>query len=202
MDWSPDIVLIPGDFVDDGTARADMERACEALGGLDAPYGVWFAFGNHDPGYYGSRDFGAGELSAALEQNGVGVLEDEAVSVGGRIAVVGRKDAYTEDRQPIAALTEGLDRGLYVIVMDHQPSDYDNEAAAGVDLVVSGHTHGGQLFPATYLGEWIGANDRTYGHERRLGTDFIVTSGISDWEIQFKTGTRSEYVIIDVEPDR
>ena len=41
--------------------------------------------------------------------------------------------------------------------------------------------------------------DRTYGHETREGTDFIVTSGISDWEILFKTGTRSEFCIITVE---
>ena len=64
--------------------------------------------------------------------------------------------------------------------------------------MVSGHTHGGQFFPVTYVGEWIGANDRTYGHEKRNGTDFIVTSGISCWELPFKTGTKSEYVIIDV----
>ena len=89
----------------------------------------------------------------------------------------------------------------YTIVLDHQPNDYDNEAAANADLVVSGHTHGGQLFPVTYVGEWFNINDRTYGHEKRSDTDFIVTSGIADWEIQFKTGAKSEYVIIDVSPN-
>ena len=83
--------------------------------------------------------------------------------------------------------------------MDHQPTDYANEAAAGVDLVLSGHTHGGQLFPVNHVGDWFGINDRTYGYERRNNTDFIVTSGISCWEIKFKTGTKSEFVIIDLE---
>ena len=83
--------------------------------------------------------------------------------------------------------------------MDHQPSDYDNEAATAADLVVSGHTHGGQFFPITRVGEYIGVNDRTYGYEKRNGTEFIVTSGISDWALYFKTGTKSEYVIIDIE---
>jgi hypothetical protein len=95
-------------------------------------------------------------------------------------------------------LLDGVDPNKYIIVLDHEPNDYDNEAASAADLVVSGHTHGGQLIPITYVGEWFGINDRTYGHENRNGTDFIVTSGISDWEIQFKTGTKSEYVIIEI----
>lgn len=47
-------------------------------------------------------------------------------------------------------------------------------------------------------GEWMGVNDKTYGYERRNLTDFIVTSGISDWTIKFKTGTKSEIVVIDI----
>ena len=85
-----------------------------------------------------------------------------------------------------------------MIVLDHQPTDFEKQAESGVDLVLCGHTHGGQLFPITYAGEWFNINDRTYGHEKRNNTDFIVTSGISDWELAFKTGTKSEYVIIDV----
>ena len=72
------------------------------------------------------------------------------------------------------------------------------EAETGVDLVVSGHTHGGQLFPVNRAGEWIGANDRTYGTEKRDKTTFVVTSGISAWAIWFKTGTKSEFVVIDI----
>ncbi len=82
-------------------------------------------------------------------------------------------------------------------MMDHQPNDYANEAGYA-DLVVSGHTHGGQLIPIGIIGKLIGAFDRAYGWEKRDGTDFIVTSGISDWAILFKTGTKSEYLIINV----
>ena len=81
---------------------------------------------------------------------------------------------------------------------DHQPTDYNNQAKTEVDLVFSGHTHGGQLFPFNQVGKWIGANDLVYGHEKRNKTDFIVTSGISDWAIKFKTGTKSEYVVINL----
>lgn len=106
-------------------------------------------------------------------------------------------DTY-ENRAEISELTNGLDTNKYMIVLDHQPNDYAGEAEAEVDLVLSGHTHGGQLFPATYVGEWLGMNDKTYGYEKRGSTDFIVTSGISDWEILFKMGTKSEYTVITV----
>ena len=95
-------------------------------------------------------------------------------------------------------LTAGLDKSKYMIVLDHQPNDYEAEAIEGSDLVLSGHTHGGHLFPAGQIGKLMGANDRVYGTERRGTTDFIVTSGISGWAIPFKTGTFSEFVIIDV----
>ena len=108
-----------------------------------------------------------------------------------------------EDMQRIRNLDRhelimGIDVKRYMIVLDHQPNDYAAESAAGVDLVLSGHTHGGQLIPISYVGEWLGANDRTYGREKRGTTEFIVTSGISDWAIGFKTGTKSEYVVLNL----
>ena len=75
----------------------------------------------------------------------------------------------------------------------------DADAKAGA-LVLSGHTHGGQMIPIMQFSRWfnIGVNDNIYGMEKRKDTDFIVTSGISDWAIKFKTGCRSEYVMIDI----
>ena len=191
----PDLILIPGDFVDDGTTRADLLTACRALGQIDPRYGVWFAYGNHDRGYYNSRDFSAEDLARALEENRVHILEDEAALVGD-LCIVGRRDASFGQRAELAELLDGIDPKIYIIVLDHEPTDYEKEAATVADLVVSGHTHGGQFIPLGTVGELFAGNDRTYGYERRNGTDFIVTSGISDWAVHFKTGTRSEYVII------
>lgn len=202
---NPDVVLITGDFVDDGTSREDMIKGCEALGKLDTTYGVYFSFGNHDKGYSdaSARGFSGDDLVQELEKNGVIVLEDEAVLIDNRFYVVGRQDRSEESRGNTRAemdeLLKDLDTTKYIIVMDHQPNDYDNQAKSSADLVLSGHTHGGQLIPVSDVGIWIGANDATYGLESRNNTDFIVTSGISDWEILFKTGCRSEFVVIDVE---
>ncbi len=195
----PDLLIIAGDMVDDSSKKEDLITACKALNNLNLKYGVWFSYGNHDRGYYNNRDFSEEDLEKALSDNGINILEDEYRLVDNSFYIVGRKDSSMRDRQDISTLLEGADTSKYMIVIDHQPNDYENEAASPADLVLSGHTHGGQLFPVTYVGEWLGINDKTYGHENRNGTDFIVTSGISDWEIKFKTGTKSEYVIINAE---
>lgn len=202
--YSPDAVVIVGDFVDDGTNRKEMLEASRALSALKTKYGVFFVFGNHDKGYHNPADrgFTGADLTAELKKNGVKVLQDETHPLGETYYIVGRQDASEPlrggSRAEMRDLVKGLDKSRFTIVLDHQPNDYKKQADAGVDLVLSGHTHGGQLFPLNRVGEWIGANDKTYGYERRKLTDFIVTSGVSDWAIRFKTGTRSEFVVIDV----
>lgn len=200
----PDVVLITGDFVDDDTSKEDMINACKALGTLKTKYGVYYAFGNHDKGYYDNeyRGYSGTDLIAELEKNGVKVLQDETVLLDNRFYLIGRQDRSEEERGESRAemkdLVKDLDTGKFSIVLDHQPHDYDAQEKSKVDLVLSGHTHGGQLFPINYVGEWTGENDKTYGWEKQGDTNFIVTSGISDWAIKFKTGCKSEYVVIDV----
>lgn len=205
---SPDIVVITGDYVDDDTSKEDMIAACKALGSLETTYGVYYAFGNHDKGYYGPqyRGYSGYDLIAELEKNNVTVLQDEAVFLDDRFYLIGRQDRSEDGRgnhrASMEELTAGLDPDKYIIVLDHQPHDYEAQAASGVDLVLSGHTHGGQLLPFNHMGEWLGLDDKTYGLERRGNTNFIVTSGIADWAIKFKTGCKSEYVVVDVQgPD-
>ncbi|MBO7726618.1 MAG: metallophosphoesterase, partial [Thermoguttaceae bacterium] len=74
MRQTPDLVVIAGDFVDDGTTRRDMLIACEALGKIKPKYGVWFAYGNHDQGYFRDRGFLLADLVEALKKNNVHVL--------------------------------------------------------------------------------------------------------------------------------
>ena len=195
----PDAVFIVGDFVDDDSDRDDMLAACAALGRLETTYGVYFVYGNHDDGYFHYRNFTSAELRKTLTDNHVVILEDEKVLLGNDICVVGRRDRSMPGRAAATDLTDGPDSNKYIIMLDHQPNDYANEAASGVDLVLSGHTHGGHIFPAGQIGLAMGANDRIYGTERRGDTVFVVTSGISGWAIPFKTGTFSEFVVIDVQ---
>ncbi len=195
----PDILVIAGDYVDDDSCREDMVRSCEALGKLDTKYGVYFIFGNHDKGYFeGYRDFTADDLREELKKNNVTILEDESVEIAEGLTLIGRQDKSDESRMEMSDLAKDMDAQSFNFILDHQPNDYANEAESGADLVFSGHTHGGHIWPAGQIGLLLGANDRVYGTEKRGNTEFIVTSGISGWAIPFKTGTFSEYVIIDV----
>lgn len=201
---NPDIVVVTGDYVDDDTTKEDMAAACKALGAVKTTYGVYYAFGNHDKGYYGPeyRGYSGDDLIAELEKNNVKVLQDETALLDDRFYLIGRQDRSEEQhgsgRASMEELMDGLDSGKYSVVLDHQPHDFDAQAAAGVDLVLSGHTHGGQLFPFSRMGQWTGVDDKSYGLEKRENTNFIVTSGISDWAIKFKTGCKSEYVVVDI----
>ncbi len=196
----PDVVVVAGDFVDDESCREDMVQACKALGELKTTYGVYFTVGNHDKGYYeeGHRDFTIADLCTELEKNNVIILDDEVVEVNDTFRIVGRLDKHYKEREDIKTLTKDLDNSKFELILDHQPNDYDNEAAVGADLVFSGHTHGGHIWPAGYIGLLIGANDFVYGSKTIDNTEFIVTSGISGWAIPFKTGCISEYVVMDV----
>ncbi len=201
MEANPDLIVISGDFVDDATSYEDMMDACKALSTVHPRLGIYYVFGNHDKGYYASRrGYDAEALRAALTENNVTVLEDDSIQVTDGYTLIGRVDAG-ETRMPIQELMKDIPDSEYTIVLNHQPNDYENEAEAGVNLVLSGHTHGGQLIPITDVGLWIGANDAIYGHKQMGDTDFIVTSGISDWEILFKTGCYAEYVMVDVIPE-
>lgn len=198
QELNPDAVVIVGDFVDDDSDRADMIKACKALGELKTAFGVFFVYGNHDNGYYKYRNFDSQELRAELEKNGVTILTDESVLLDDSLYLVGRRDRSDRGRAPIDELMAGLDKTKYAVVLDHQPNDFDAETAAGADLVLCGHTHGGHIFPAGQIGLVMGANDAIYGASNRSDTSFVVTSGISGWAIPFKTGTFSEFVVIDL----
>ncbi len=198
----PDIVIVAGDFVDDDSTRSDMIKACSALGDLKTTYGVYFIYGNHDKGYFEYRDFNSDELEAELLKNKVTILKDQTVEIGEHFLLAGRLDRTFTERLSAQELLKDADRSKYIIMLDHQPNDYANEAAAAPDLVFSGHTHGGPLIPAGQIGLLLGLNDRVYGTEKRENTDFVVTSGISGWAIPFKTGTFSEITVMDIRPSK
>ena len=195
---NPDIVVITGDFIDDDTPYEYMIDGVNGLGKLKTKYGVYFVYGNHDKGYYNKRSYSNEDLKRELIKNNVVILEDKSIELTNSIILIGRKDKENKSRVKAYDLTKDLDKSKYFITLDHQPNDYLNEMKSQTDLVLSGHTHGGQLFPLGQLGMLLGANDQIYGMEKRDNTTFIVNSGISSWAIKFKTGTVSEYTVIDI----
>ncbi len=206
----PDIVFIAGDFIDENTAVEDVTSACAALSGFTAPLGVFYVFGNHDAGFFEKEEQQekAQLLRKGLQKSDVRILEDAGCALGNGYYLLGRADACSEEngapRADAKALLEKAPPECYTIVLDHQPTDYKKEAEAGADLVLSGHTHGGQLFPLQ-LGMRLlhaGGVDFVYGMKTLRGTVFCVTSGLSSWGMCFKSGCFSEYVILSIEPQK
>lgn len=198
----PDIVFLTGDIFDEKTPREDMETASKILGKLDNKLGIYYVYGNHDKSTYTSKPKFTGiDVKNNLEENGIVVLEDTVATID-NITIVGRSDAsaYRQTnttRRSTKELLKNVNPDNYIIVLDHQPIELEANAVAGVDLQLSGHTHGGQLFPMGPIEAMMNGN-LVYG--TRTMDDFvaITSSGIAGWGNPIKTGAPSEYVIIDI----
>lgn len=203
----PDLVLITGDLIDHKTSKADLISGIQALGNLKSTYGTYFSYGNHDRAYFADQVVGwdSKDFEKALSAAHVTLLQDESKVINPTLRLIGRDETGRsfdgETRKNMAELMNNSPNSPihpYTIVMDHKPTAFEEESEAKVDLVLSGHSHNGQLLPIKYMDLVLGDNDRWYGHEKRQQTDFIVSSGMGSWGVPFKTGAKSEYVVIDL----
>lgn len=195
---NPDIVCIAGDLFDNSySSIIDPDEVIDTLSQISAKYGVYACLGNHDSG----TDFD--KMLALLERSNVTVLMDSYVVIDGSITLAGRLDSSpiggyngNDRKAPEHCLAEA-DPQLPVIMLDHNPAciaEYQGE----VDLVLSGHTHKGQIFPGGLITGSMYTVD--YGHYRSdSGTQIIVTSGAGTWGLPIRVGTDCEIVSIDLE---
>ena len=182
----------------------ELQKYCDEMSQLNNQQGIYYVYGNHDNGSHAFSDseFGPEDVRATLEKNGIVVLEDAVVSLD-NINIIGRKDASFWGTNPRLSTSQLLEmipenkRGNYTIMLDHQPLNLDENAALGIDLQLSGHTHGGQLFPMGIVQSLT--SDTLIRGQRDIG-DFtaITTTGIAGWRYPIKTGAPSEYVIINI----
>jgi hypothetical protein len=181
----PDLVLITGDLAD--SPMKENGNPFDALDGLAAP--AFFVLGNHE--YYA----GVEEVSAMLAKTKVRVLRNEA-AISGDAQIIGID--YGGAKEVEAALVRlPTNRSKYVILLYHQPAGLDEARAAGVDLMLCGHTHGGQFFPFTLINRLVWGKEYRGLHERG-GMFVYTTSGAGTWGPPMRLGTRSEMVLIKV----
>jgi uncharacterized protein len=146
-----DVVAITGDLVDGSVER--LGHTISVLGELRARYGVYFVTGNHE--YYS----GALEWCAELERLGVKVLRNERVSIGDgadSFDLAGIDDYNAGGLAPghgpdLTGALAGRDAARELVLLAHQPRAIHEAAEHGVGLQLSGHTHGGQIWPWKYL---------------------------------------------------
>ena len=188
-----DILLMPGDIMDDNTQAFIDYNMAEDLAKLvtSLPYGIYATLGNHD--LYGHEQ----PISEALQDAGVQLLNDDVTYLshqGQPIWLLGRFDNHKRQRVATTELLAQVNATAPVILLDHRPSDIMAHSQLSIDLQVSGHTHNGQIFPANFIVNAI--NRLGYGYEE-IGTGhFVVSSGYGFWGIPFRLGSRSEIWLI------
>ena len=196
-DAQPDAVILGGDLTDDYTTKAEMRETYRLFGSLGVP--VYYIDGNHEvvqhPEYLkNGLPYTEEELLAALEENGITVLQDTYAALTDEIMLLGREDAASPGRA-MPEETPGADKLL--VAADHQPVTGEN-LALGAELQLSGHTHAGQLFPlrrlyAFFVPAW---GEYDLGEGRLL----IVSAGVSGWRVPFRTEARCGFEVVRLVP--
>ncbi len=205
----PDIVVIAGDIFDNEyDAIPDKTAMLETLREMTEKYPVYACWGNHDveekilAGFtFSGGAKGDGKFRQYLKDAGITLLEDEVVLTDEGCYIAGRKDRSKAEKEGETRLSpeellRDIDTTKPVIVVDHQPAELTELAAAGADIDLSGHTHDGQIFPGNLtvkLG-W----DNPYGVLKKGNMTSFVTSGAGVWGPPMRIGTDNEVMIIDI----
>jgi len=187
----PDAIFLPGDFFD-GTKVAP-EPLAAPFKKLSPPLGMYFSTGNHD-------EFGdTRQFLAALKHAGIRVLNNEKVVVDG-LQIMGVP--YHDTTFPIRLRTTlealRIDRTIASILISHVPNRLPIVEEAGVSLQLSGHTHGGQLFPFTWLTRRV-FGKFTYGLHPFGALQVYTSYGAGTWGPPMRVGTRPEVVLMTFE---
>jgi predicted MPP superfamily phosphohydrolase len=197
----PDVVAIVGDLVDGDVSELREEAA--PLADLVSEQGVFFVTGNHE--YFVDTNAWLRHLPTL----GVDVLRNERVAI--RRGEASFDLAGIDDRTAASsglpghganldAALDGRGHGVPVVLMAHQPVLVEQAAAAGVDLQLSGHTHGGQLWPFDYV---IRLDQPSIeGLSRHGDTQLYVTSGAGYWGPPMRVGARPEVTVVELRSPR
>ncbi len=199
----PDVIVLTGDIVDENTSVERLHECFSELSNLNARLGVYYVIGNHDNNI---ENYSLSELFNLIENYGITPLKDKCVILDENYVLFGLSDSSVSEEISVdkIASKSGVDlTGYKAIVLKHQPSNYAGIVAnedVDIELVLSGHTHGGQMFPVNVLYKLSSrhADDLMYGTTELDGIDFVVSSGATGGEMPFKNMTISEIVVIDL----
>lgn len=200
---NPDVVVLCGDIVDEHTTYEGMDQVFRILGNIKSKYGTYYVLGNHDCQPYRTNPvFTEQDIIRNVSEHGIVLLQDETVQINEEFVLVGRQDASVGNRARLLDLYQDIDKNDFILTLDHQPLEYRVNKELGTDLLLSGHTHAGQFFPANLIMEVVPFGDAVYGGIRMDSFAAFVTSGLAGWKFPIKTSAPAEYVIIDIKKNR
>ena len=190
MHERPDLIVLGGDYVTWGN-RQFVQPAAEALGGLSAPHGIFAVLGNHDD----DRD-----MPAALAARGIEVLRDARTRIrlrGETLDIAGIR-FWTRKAADIARILRGAATDL--ILLAHTPSRLSEAAALAVPLMLSGHTHGGQIVLPGVGALAAREFPIVAGAGRREGTAAFVSRGVGTVYVPVRINCPPEVALLTLEP--
>jgi len=195
---APDLVLLPGDVVDEDLGPVVKQNLGETLRKIRSRYGVIAITGNHE--YIG----GVEAASRYLSEHGITVLRDSSIILDGSIRVVGREDRSIgqfsrRKRKSLQELLASVDSKGPVILLDHQPFGLEEAERNQVDVQLSGHTHHGQLWPFNLITSRI--YEVSWGYKQKGRTHVYVSSGVGTWGPPVRIGNHPEIVHITLTLD-
>ena len=192
QDQQPDLILCGGDFIDHRAVYAYDPRVMALLRSLHAPMGVYYVLGNHE-----YRDDLEANIRWVSEVGGTLLRDSIAFPGNGPLTLIGRDDWVNGNRKPFEVIANEADplRGP-VVLMEHTPASIDSIGDSPVDLILCGHTHGGQIWPGQLMVWWrygMVSGTRPVG-EREV----CISSGIGSAGATYRVGTRSEIRVYDL----
>ncbi|MCC6648311.1 MAG: metallophosphoesterase [Polyangiaceae bacterium] len=192
-----DLVAVTGDLVTSGTAF--HEEAARVVASFPARLGVFLSFGNHD--YFDNDD-----LAARLRARGVCALKNarHLVSRGAAVLCVAGVDDTWTGRADLDATLEGT-RDVPTVLLAHDPDLFDDAAALGAGLVLSGHTHAGQIAVPFFARELSLANlahAYRWGRYSRGPSTLVVSAGLGTTGLPLRVGAAPELAIITLRAPR
>lgn len=190
-DAKPDLIIFGGDILDEDLKPVIVNNLGELLVQLKSKYGVIAVPGNHE--YIGGID----NAIAYLESHNITVLRDDVFTID-TITFIGRDDrrkySFTGiHRATLESLLKKVDTQGPVIVIDHQPIARHKTASLPIDVILSGHSHHGQLFPFNFITKII--YDMSWGYTKIENTHIYVSSGFGTWGPPIRTSSWSEIVL-------
>ena len=204
----PDLVVITGDTLDNQLKPYLDQNLAPLFAQLNAKYGVVAVFGNHE--YYGIArmpDNSMSDVLGAFKAGQLVMLQDSRWQLpNSNIVIIGRDDyaAYLigKQRESLDSLLKNINTQHDItILLDHQPYNLAEAANANIDIMFSGHTHGGQIFPGTLIVNKMYQNPvGLYQQQRESGQTFssIVSQGYGLWGPPIRLMTRAEIVVADI----
>jgi predicted MPP superfamily phosphohydrolase len=188
---NPELILLPGDIIDDEPEPFIQKNMGEMMSELKAPLGVFGVLGNHE--YYGRQ---IPQFIEQMKKINIKILMDEVLVIDDSFYLLGRKDKTDRERKSFKELLSEIDPSLPIIAMDHQPYEIKQAAGNGVDVLFSGHTHRGQMAPNHLITRKMFELDWGYLHKEQLHA--FVSSGYGFWGPPLRIGSRSEILQIDL----